>query len=69
MAVYGLAGVPGMILGGLWGDAILRRRRDGRMLLAALRHRSVRATDVSRAARPRRKTCWSSACCSARAAP
>ena len=35
MAVYGLAGVPGMILGGLWGDAILRRRRNGRMLLAA----------------------------------
>ncbi|MBI3836375.1 MAG: MFS transporter [Planctomycetia bacterium] len=36
MAVYGLAGVPGMILGGLWGDAILRRRRNGRMLLAAI---------------------------------
>ncbi|HEX3726404.1 MAG TPA: MFS transporter [Pirellulales bacterium] len=35
MAVYGLAGIPGMILGGLWGDAILRRRRNGRMLLAA----------------------------------
>jgi MFS family permease len=35
MAVYGLAGVPGMVLGGLWGDAILRRRRNGRMLLAA----------------------------------
>ena len=35
MAVYGLAGVPGMILGGMWGDAILRRRRNGRMLLAA----------------------------------
>ena len=35
MAVYGLAGVPGMILGGLWGDAILKRRRNGRMLLAA----------------------------------
>ena len=25
MAVYGLAGVPGMILGGLLGDAMLRR--------------------------------------------
>jgi MFS family permease len=36
MAVYGLAGVPGMMLGGLWGDAILRRRRNGRMLLAAV---------------------------------
>ncbi|HEY2892908.1 MAG TPA: MFS transporter [Pirellulales bacterium] len=35
MAVYGLAGVPGMILGGLLGDAILRRRKNGRMLLAA----------------------------------
>jgi MFS family permease len=35
MAVYGLAGVPGMMLGGLMGDAILRRRRNGRMLLAA----------------------------------
>jgi MFS family permease len=35
MAVYGLAGVPGMILGGLLGDAILRHRRNGRMLLAA----------------------------------
>jgi MFS family permease len=35
MAVYGLAGVPGMFLGGLLGDAILRHRRNGRMLLAA----------------------------------
>lgn len=34
MAVYGLAGVPGMIFGGLLGDAILRRRRNGRLLLA-----------------------------------
>lgn len=36
MAVYGLAGVPGMMLGGLLGDAIIRRRRNGRMLLAAV---------------------------------
>jgi MFS family permease len=36
MAVYGLAGVPGMILGGLLGDAVLRRRRNGRMLVAAV---------------------------------
>ena len=36
MAVYGLAGVPGMILGGMLGDAILHRRRNGRMLLAAV---------------------------------
>ena len=35
MAVYGLAGVPGMILGGLLGDAMLHRRRNGRMLVAA----------------------------------
>ena len=36
MAVYGLCGVPGMILGGLLGDAVLRRRRNGRMLVAAV---------------------------------
>jgi len=36
MAVYGLAGVPGMMIGGLLGDAIIRRRRNGRMLLAAV---------------------------------
>ncbi len=36
MAVYGLAGVPGMMLGGLLGDAIIRRRRNGRMLVAAV---------------------------------
>jgi MFS family permease len=35
MAVYGLAGVPGMILGGVFGDMIYRRRRNGRLLLAA----------------------------------
>jgi MFS family permease len=36
MAVYGLCGVPGMILGGILGDAVLRRRRNGRMLVAAV---------------------------------
>jgi MFS family permease len=36
MAVYGLAGVPGMILGGFLGDAVIRRRRNGRMLVAAV---------------------------------
>lgn len=36
MAVYGLAGVPGMILGGLLGDAIIHRQRNGRMLVAAV---------------------------------
>lgn len=35
MGVYGLAGVPGMIVGGWLGDMIIRRRRNGRMLLAA----------------------------------
>ncbi len=34
-AVYGLAGVPGMLLGGLLGDAVVRRWRSGRMLVAA----------------------------------
>jgi len=36
MAVYGLSGVPGLLLGGVAGDAITRRRRDGRLLLGAL---------------------------------
>jgi MFS family permease len=35
MAVYGLAGVPGMILGGLLGDVMYRRRRSGRLMVAA----------------------------------
>jgi MFS family permease len=34
--VYGLAGVPGMLLGGLLGDAVFRRRRNGRLLVAAV---------------------------------
>ena len=36
MAVYGLAGIPGMILGGLLGDFVIRRWRNGRMLVAAV---------------------------------
>lgn len=36
MGIYGLAGVPGMILGGLLGDAIMRRRSNGRLLVAAV---------------------------------
>jgi predicted MFS family arabinose efflux permease len=36
MAVYGLSGIPGLLLGGLAGDAVTRRRRDGRLLLGAL---------------------------------
>jgi MFS family permease len=36
MAVYGLAGAPGLLLGGVAGDAIMRRRKDGRLLVGAL---------------------------------
>jgi predicted MFS family arabinose efflux permease len=36
MAVYGLSGIPGLLLGGVAGDAVARRRRDGRLLLATL---------------------------------
>lgn len=33
---YGLAGAPGLFLGGVAADAMLRRRRDGRLLLGAI---------------------------------
>ncbi len=33
--IYGFAGIPGMLLGGLLGDAIFRRRRNGRLLVAS----------------------------------
>ncbi|HEV3138501.1 MAG TPA: MFS transporter [Pirellulales bacterium] len=33
--VYGFAGIPGMLLGGLLGDAMIHRRRNGRLLVAA----------------------------------
>jgi len=36
MVVYGLSGVPGLMLGGLAGDAVIRRRENGRLLVAAL---------------------------------
>ena len=36
MVVYGLSGVPGLILGGIAGDAVMRRRADGRLLVGAL---------------------------------
>jgi MFS family permease len=36
MVVYGLSGAPGLLLGGLAGDAVLRRRADGRLLVGAL---------------------------------
>jgi predicted MFS family arabinose efflux permease len=35
MLVYGLSGVPGLLAGGVLADAISRRRKDGRLLLAA----------------------------------
>ncbi len=36
MVVYGLAGAPGLLLGGAVGDAVLKRRSDGRLLVGAL---------------------------------
>ena len=35
MIVYGVMGAPGLLIGGLIGDAIMKRRKDGRMLLGA----------------------------------
>jgi MFS family permease len=35
-ASYGLAGAPGLWLGGVAADAMLKRRRDGRLLLGAV---------------------------------
>jgi MFS family permease len=36
MVVYGLSGAPGLIVGGILGDAIMRRRANGRLLVGAL---------------------------------
>jgi hypothetical protein len=36
MFVNGLAGVPGLVLGGVIGDAIVRRRANGRLLVGAI---------------------------------
>jgi predicted MFS family arabinose efflux permease len=36
MVVFGLSGIPGLLLGGLAGDAVARRRRDGRLRVGAL---------------------------------
>ena len=36
MAVYGLSGVPGLLIGGLIGDTITRRRKNGRLLVGAI---------------------------------
>ena len=33
---YGIAGAPGLLLGGVAADAMLKRRRDGRLLLGAV---------------------------------
>jgi MFS family permease len=36
MVVYGLSGMPGLILGGIAGDAVMKRRTNGRLLVGAL---------------------------------
>ncbi len=36
MVVYGLAGIPGLIVGGLLGDRIMKKRSNGRLLLASI---------------------------------
>jgi predicted MFS family arabinose efflux permease len=36
MVVYGLSGVPGLLLGGHFGDAIVKRRKGGRLLVGAV---------------------------------
>jgi MFS family permease len=36
MFVNGLSGIPGLLLGGLIGDAIMKRRANGRLLVGAL---------------------------------
>jgi MFS family permease len=35
MFVFGIAGIPGMILGGMLGDLVIRRWRNGRLLVAS----------------------------------
>jgi len=36
MIVYGLCGAPGLLLGGIAGDAIIKRNKSGRLLIGAL---------------------------------
>jgi MFS family permease len=36
MVVYGLSGAPGLLLGGAIGDAVLKRRPNGRLLVGAV---------------------------------
>lgn len=36
MTVYGLSGIPGLLVGGILADSIGRKRKDGRLLLGSL---------------------------------
>lgn len=36
MVVYGLSGIPGLLIGGMLGDSIMKRRSNGRLLVGAL---------------------------------
>ena len=36
MVVYGMAGVPGLLAGGIIGDSVMRRRQNGRLLVASV---------------------------------
>jgi MFS family permease len=36
MIVFGLSGIPGLLLGGVIGDAVMKRRDNGRLLTASL---------------------------------
>jgi len=36
MIVYGLSGIPGLLAGGVIGDAVMRRRSNGRLLVASI---------------------------------
>jgi predicted MFS family arabinose efflux permease len=36
MVVYGLSGIPGLLIGGLLGDAIMRRKTNGRLIVGAV---------------------------------
>jgi MFS family permease len=36
MVVYGLSGIPGLIIGGMLGDRMMKQRRNGRLLVATV---------------------------------
>ncbi|MDQ3181923.1 MAG: MFS transporter [Acidobacteriota bacterium] len=36
MIVYGVMGAPGLLIGGFIGDAVMKRRKDGRMLVGTI---------------------------------